>query len=58
LDEKGVTQAEIGAILRCSQAAVSRRMTGVVDFRTSEIEALLAAFSIPIGDLLSEERAS
>jgi transcriptional regulator with XRE-family HTH domain len=54
----GASQNAIASHLGISQAAFSRRMTGDVDFRVSELRAISAFLNVPLEQLLVEEPAS
>lgn len=54
----GASQNDIAAHLDMSQAAFSRRMTGEVEFRVSELRAIAGFLSVPLEQLLAEEPAS
>ena len=47
-----VTQADLAVGLGISQAAVSRRLTGMVDFTVSELDAVASVLGVPTASLL------
>ena len=49
-----VTQAELGAVLGISQAAVGRRLAGRVAFTVDEVELIAAHFHVKTASLLGE----
>lgn len=52
LAEHEMNQADAARVLGLSQAAVSRRLTGDVDFTVTELVRLAQWLRIPLGDLL------
>lgn len=54
----GASRQEIAAHLGMSQPAFSRRMTGDVDFRISELRAIAAFLDVPLEQLLADESAA
>lgn len=48
----GLTQGDLGRILGISQAQISARMRGQMEFSLSEVEALAAAFGVDPTDLM------
>jgi transcriptional regulator with XRE-family HTH domain len=48
----GISQREIGRIIGKSQTAAWRRTSGEVPFSLAELEALAAAFGVPVARLL------
>lgn len=45
---RGLSQSEIAAILGISQAAVSRRLSGKVDFAASQLSTLAEQLDVPV----------
>lgn len=52
LAEHERTQHDAATVLDLSQAAVSRRLKGEVDFGVTELVRLAAWLEVPVGDLL------
>lgn len=44
----GLTQGDVGVVLRLSQQAVSDRMTGRTPWRMGEVEALAASLNVEV----------
>ena len=56
--EGRVPQKSLAGHLGVSQSYLSRRLTGQVDFKLSELEAIAAALDVPLTRLLGQERAA
>ena len=56
--EHGATQTDLASTLGLAQSSIARRLTGEVDFRISELEAIAAALDVPLTRLLGQERAA
>ena len=52
------TQAELAEHLNVSQAAVSRRLVGLVPFDVSELDEVAAFLGVPLADLLPTRRSA
>lgn len=50
--DKSISQYKAARSLNLSQAAISRRLSGDVEFSISELTAIAALLEVPIGDLL------
>lgn len=44
----GLSQSDIAGILRISQAAVSRRLSGKVEFSASQLSTLATELNVPV----------
>lgn len=55
---KRTTQGELAAALGLSQAAVSRRLVGMVPFSVSEIYVVAEVLGVAVSTLLPDERAT
>ena len=51
------SQSSMAAVLGLNQAAVSRRMTGKVEFSASELSKLAEAFDVPVSTFFGEVAA-
>lgn len=49
----GVTQAQIGSLLGCTQTAVSRKVHGDREFSISEVLLIAEYFNVPVTDLIA-----
>jgi transcriptional regulator with XRE-family HTH domain len=59
LARRGLTQEQAGAAIGLNQKAMSRRLTGAVDFSSTELQKLAELLEVPIGALFGESvRAS
>lgn len=52
--ERGVTGVELAKRLGVTQPWMSRRLTGAVEFRASELESVARALDVPLTRLLPE----
>lgn len=57
MKDQKVSQTVVAAHLHMSQAALSRRLLGRVEFRPSEVEAVAALMGVPVADLVAEVNA-
>ena len=55
---KQVRQAAIAAALGISQAGVSRRLTGAVEFTVTELHIVARLLGVPVTSLLPLERSA
>jgi len=56
LAETGRTQTDLGGVLELSQQAVSRRMTGEVEWSANELRAVARFLDVPAATLLEATR--
>ena len=54
MSRRTITQSTLAAALHCSQAAVSRRLAGTVEFNVSELEAIAEILGVEITELLGD----
>jgi len=54
----GVRQTAVAAVLGISQAQVSQRLAGNVDFSVTELAAIAAHLGVPVVDLIPPVGAS
>lgn len=53
---QGMSQMKLGEALGCAQNAVSRRLTGKVNFSLSEIEQIAEVLDVPVDQLMPRPR--
>lgn len=53
--ERGITGVELAKRLGVTQPYMSRRLTGAVEFRASELESVARALGVPLTRLLPED---
>lgn len=54
LARRRLTQEQAGAAIGLTQKAMSRRLTGEVEFSASELQKLAGLLEVPAGTLLGE----
>lgn len=52
------SQETLGQVLGISQQAVSRRLSGQVDFRLAELQTLATYFDVPVEHLLNPAKSA
>lgn len=57
LARRGLTQEQAGSAIGLTQKAMSRRLTGTVDFSATELHKLADLLGVPVGDLLATSTA-
>jgi predicted transcriptional regulator len=50
----GVTQADVASWLGLNQAAISKRLRGVIDWRLGELQVIAEKLGVPIARLIEE----
>lgn len=55
--EHGANQQDIGDAIGLTRAAVGRRLSGKVDFTSTELQILAAYFGVPVSVLFGEVAA-
>jgi len=58
MSRRQITQAVVARRLNLSQSAVSLRLTGSVEFKVSELQAVAALLGVPTASLLPVEVAA
>lgn len=54
MDHQGISQRELARRVGVDQKWVQRRLTGVIEFRPSDIEAVATALDVPLSRFLVE----
>lgn len=55
---RGLTNRDIGRVLELSETSVSKRMTGRIEFRPSELEKIAALMDVPLETLTHRAKAA
>lgn len=53
MDHQGISQRELARRVGVDQKWVQRRLTGVIEFRPSDIEAVATALDVPVQKFLA-----